>query len=79
LGVEALDRMGDDGAGASPATRLARAALLASPVLALAVVPIFISTTDARVLGVPPIMWWIVLWILLTPLCLLGVERLRPR
>jgi hypothetical protein len=45
----------------------------------LVVVPIFIATTDYRIAGMPPIMWWIVLWILLTPLCLLGVERLRPR
>ncbi len=56
---------------------VARAALLAAPILALAVVPAFISTTAYRVFGMPPIMWWIILWVFLTPLCLAGVERLR--
>jgi Protein of unknown function (DUF3311) len=42
-------------------------------------VPLSITSTEPRILGMPPIMWWILLWIVLTPLFLFGVERLRSR
>jgi hypothetical protein len=77
--VEALDRMRKTGESGIAPRALARAALLSVPVVALAVVPVFISTVSGRAFGMPPIMWWIVLWIALTPPCLLGAERLRPR
>jgi hypothetical protein len=56
---------------------LVRAALVATPALALVVGPLLIRGTEPRVFGMPPILWWILVWIVLTPPCLLGVERLR--
>jgi hypothetical protein len=58
---------------------LVRTALVATPIFALVVGPLLIGGTEPRVLGMPPIMWWILVWVVLTPPCLLGVERLRRR
>ncbi len=54
-----------------------RVALIVVPLVALLIVPAFIASTEPRVFGMPPIMWWLVAWIVLTPFCLLLVERLR--
>ncbi|MBV9333088.1 MAG: DUF3311 domain-containing protein [Candidatus Eremiobacteraeota bacterium] len=54
-----------------------RVALIAIPLVALLIVPAFITGTQPRAFGLPPIMWWILLWVLLTPVCLLTVERMR--
>lgn len=56
---------------------LLRLALIVMPLVALLIVPAFISTTQPRVFGMPPIMWWILLWVALTPICLFAVERRR--
>jgi hypothetical protein len=56
---------------------LLRVGLIAVPLVALVIVPAFIASTEPRFLGMPPIMWWILLWIVLTPVCLLTVERTR--
>jgi hypothetical protein len=56
-----------------------RIALIVIPLTALLVVPAFISSTEPRVFGMPPIMWWILMWVALTPPCLLTVERLSKR
>ena len=54
-----------------------RAGLIAVPLVALLIVPAFIGGTQPRFFGMPPIMWWILLWVALTPVCLLTVERMR--
>jgi hypothetical protein len=54
-----------------------RVALIAIPLVALLIVPAFIASTEPRIFGMPPIMWWLVAWIALTPFFLLLVERLR--
>lgn len=54
-----------------------RVALVAVPLVALLIVPALIATTQPRLFGMPPIMWWLILWIVLTPLCLALVERMR--
>jgi len=56
---------------------LFRVALIAIPLVALLIAPAFINGTQPRAFGLPPIMWWILLWVLLTPVCLLTVERMR--
>ncbi|MBV8531114.1 MAG: DUF3311 domain-containing protein [Candidatus Eremiobacteraeota bacterium] len=63
----------------SSGAKIVRFALIAIPLVALLIVPAFIPGTEPRFFGMPPIMWWIVGWIGLTPPCLLGAERLRPR
>ncbi len=60
-------------------SKLARIALIVAPLVALGVVPIFISGTSPRIFGMPPIMWWTVLWLALTPVCLFSFGRLRER
>jgi hypothetical protein len=54
-----------------------RIGLIAVPLIALLIVPAFIGGTEPRLLGLPPILWWILLWVVLSPVCLLGVERMR--
>lgn len=54
-----------------------RIGLIAVPLIALLVVPAFIASAEPRFVGLPPIMWWILLWVILSPVCLLGVERMR--
>ena len=56
---------------------LLRLALIVMPLVALLIVPAFISGTQPRFFGMPPIMWWILLWVALTPICLFAVERRR--
>jgi hypothetical protein len=57
--------------------KVARAALIAAPLFAFIVAPPLIGSIEPRVLGMPAIMWWEVLWVLLTPLCLFTYERTR--
>jgi hypothetical protein len=57
--------------------RALRNALIAAPLVALIVVPPLIGSVDPRVLGMPAIMWWAMLWVLLAPLCLYAYERTR--
>jgi hypothetical protein len=45
--------------------------------VALLIVPAFIASTQPRAFGLPPIMWWILLWVVLTPVCLFAIERMR--
>ncbi|HEY1868283.1 MAG TPA: DUF3311 domain-containing protein [Candidatus Cybelea sp.] len=54
-----------------------RLALIVMPLVALLIVPAFICGTQPRFFGMPPIMWWILLWVALTPICLFAVEHRR--
>jgi hypothetical protein len=54
-----------------------RIGLILVPLAALLIAPAFIASTEPRFLGMPPIMWWILLWVVLSPICLLGIERMR--
>ena len=57
--------------------RAARYALLAVPIVCIIVVPVFITGTTPRFFGMPPALWWTVLWMLLTPPCMFCAERWR--
>ena len=57
--------------------RALRIAIALLPVLAFAVGTPLLNRVEPQVLGIPLNLAWIILWILLTPLCLLAIERLR--
>ena len=58
-------------------TRALRIAIALLPVLAFAVGTPLLNRVEPQILGIPLNLAWIILWILLTPLCLLAIERLR--
>jgi hypothetical protein len=39
----------------------------------------FVNTVEPVVLGLPFLLFWIVLWVLLTPICLFLVYRFEPK
>ena len=57
--------------------RTLRIAIALLPVLAFAVGTPLLNHVEPRIVGLPLNLAWIILWILLTPLCLLAIERLR--
>ena len=57
--------------------RALRIAIALLPVLAFAVGTPLLNRVEPQILGIPLNLAWIILWILLTPLCLLAIERLR--
>jgi len=56
-----------------------RVAVAAIPVCALSVAVPFVNRVEPRVLGLPFLLFWILLWVLLTPPCLWLVGRLERR
>ncbi len=54
-----------------------RIAIALLPVLAFAVGTPLLNRVEPRIAGIPLNLAWVILWILLTPLCLLAIERLR--
>ena len=57
--------------------RALRIAIALLPVLAFAVGTPLLNRVEPQILGIPLNLAWVILWILLTPLCLLAIERLR--
>jgi len=57
--------------------RALRIAIALLPVLAFAVGTPLLNRVEPRILGLPFNLAWVILWILITPLCLLAIERLR--
>ncbi len=57
--------------------RALRIAFALLPVLAFAVGTPLLNRVEPRIAGIPLNLAWVILWILLTPLCLLAIERLR--
>ena len=57
--------------------RALRIAIALLPVLAFAVGTPLLNRVEPQILGIPLNLAWIILWILLTPLSLLAIERLR--
>jgi len=65
-------------------TRVRRAAavrivLAATPALMLSVGVPFVNRIEPRIFGLPFIMAWIIVWTLLTPVCLSAIDRLQRR
>ncbi len=58
-------------------TRALRIAIALLPVLAFAVGTPLLNRVEPQILGIPLNLAWVILWILLTPICLLAIERLR--
>ena len=58
-------------------TRALRIAIALLPVLAFAVGTPLLNRVEPQILGIPLNLAWVILWILLTPLSLLAIERLR--
>ena len=56
---------------------LARFVLAAVPVAMLLGVLPLVNRVEPRVLGLPFLLVWLIFWVLMTPLFLLGAERLR--
>ncbi|MBV9272004.1 MAG: DUF3311 domain-containing protein [Candidatus Eremiobacteraeota bacterium] len=59
-----------------PSSRLVRALLAVVPALMLTFAVPFVNRVDARVLGLPFLLVWIVAWVALTPLFLLTISRI---
>ena len=57
--------------------RALRIAIALLPVLAFAVGTPLLNRVEPQILGIPLNLAWVILWILLTPICLLAIERLR--
>ena len=57
--------------------RALRIAIALLPVLAFAVGTPLLNRVEPQILGIPLNLAWVILWILLTPLSLLAIERLR--
>ncbi len=57
--------------------RALRIAIALVPVFALAVGPPLLNHVEPRIVGLPLNLAWIIAWLLLTPLCVLAIERLR--
>jgi hypothetical protein len=56
-----------------------RYVLAAIPILALSLAIPFVNHVEPRVLGMPFLMWWIVLWMALTPALLWTIGRIEGR
>ena len=56
---------------------LARFVLAAVPVAMLLGVLPLVNRVEPRILGLPFLLVWLIFWVLMTPLFLLGAERLR--
>ncbi len=57
--------------------RALRIAIALLPVLAFAVGTPLLNRVEPRIAGIPLNLAWVIVWILVTPLCLLAIERLR--
>ena len=60
-------------------TRFLQIALACVPALALTVATPLANHVEPRIFGLPFLLAYIIGWILLTPLFLIGVYRLEPR
>ena len=56
---------------------LARFVLAAIPVAMLVGVLPLVNRVEPRIVGLPFLLVWLTFWVLMTPLFLLGAERLR--
>lgn len=56
---------------------LARFVLAAVPVAMLLGALPLVNRVEPRILGLPFLLVWLIFWVLMTPLFLLGAERLR--
>lgn len=56
---------------------LARLLLALVPAFALTFAVPLVNRAEPRIFGLPFLLVWIVLWVAVTPLFLLGIERLR--
>ena len=56
-----------------------RALLTAIPIAALSVAVPFVNRVEPRVLGLPFVLFWIVLWIALTPVFIWTIGRMERR
>jgi hypothetical protein len=58
---------------------LARVALAAIPALMLVLAAVLANSDQPRIAGLPFLMAWSIVWIVLTPAFLYAADRLRPR
>lgn len=56
-----------------------RVLLAAIPIAALSVAVPLVNRVEPRVLGLPFVLFWILLWLALTPAFLYGIGRLERR
>ena len=56
-----------------------RALLAAIPIAALSLAVPSVNRIEPRVLGLPFVLFWILLWVLLTPAFIFGIGRLERR
>jgi membrane protein required for beta-lactamase induction len=56
---------------------LARILLALIPAIALTFAVPLVNRVEPRIFGLPFLLVWILLWVAVTPLFLLGIERLR--
>ncbi len=57
--------------------RALRIAIALIPVLAFAFGTPLLNHVEPRIVGLPLNLAWVIAWILLTPLCVFAIERLR--
>ncbi|MDR7074376.1 DUF3311 domain-containing protein [Fictibacillus barbaricus] len=57
--------------------KLSMILLIVLPFLAQLVVLPFVNRIDPIILGLPFLQFWLFLWIVLTPLCTLGIYQLQ--
>jgi hypothetical protein len=60
-------------------TRILRVALALVPAVMLSVAVPFVNRIEPRIFGLPFILAWITVWVLLTPLFLYSIYRLEGR
>lgn len=58
---------------------MVRYVLAAIPIVALSLAIPFVNHVEPRVLGMPFLLWWIVLWMALTPPLLWTIGRIEGR
>ncbi|MDE2480855.1 MAG: DUF3311 domain-containing protein [bacterium] len=56
-----------------------RYALAAVPMAALSIAVPFANRVEPRILGLPFILAWIAIWVLVTPLCIWALGRIEHR
>jgi Protein of unknown function (DUF3311) len=56
-----------------------RALLAAIPIAAMTVVVPLVNRIEPRIFGLPFLLWWIIVWVLLAPAFLWTIGRLERR
>lgn len=56
-----------------------RALLVAIPIAAMTVAVPLVNRIEPRIFGLPFLLWWLIVWVLLAPVFLWAIGRLERR